>query len=102
MNFSEFKIALKYFEETEKANETHDNEENVMKLTSKSRPKPSGGNFTPTCYTCENLGHKALDCKNKAEKGRFKFSKKWCNNCKPRTHDTIVIVGKASLIQQIP
>ena len=92
MNFSEFKIALRNFEETEKAHETYDSEDNVMKvgLTSKSRPRPSGGNFTPTCYTCGKLGHKAPECKNKAEKGKsnLNLSKKWCNNCKSRTHNT--------------
>ena len=76
MSFSEFKIALRNFEETEKANETHDSDDNVMNITSKSKPKPSGGNFNPTCFSCGRVGHKSTDCRSKAEKGKTKFSKK--------------------------
>ena len=88
MSFSEFKIALRNFEETEKANETHDSDDNVMNITSKSKPKPNGGNFNPTSFSCGRVGHKSPDCRSKAEKGKSKFNKKWCNNCKSRTHDT--------------
>ena len=94
MNFMEFKIALRNFEETEKAHDTRPNDDNVMKVgfASKNMPRPNSGNFIPTCHNCGVVGHKSPDCnvrnKNEMSKGKTKYSKKWCNHCKYKTHNT--------------
>ena len=99
MDFMEFKIALRNFEETEKAHDTLDkpSDDNIMKVgfARKFEPRPSRGNFIPVCHTCGVSGHKSPDCtsnvsKREVNKGRpnTKYSKKWCINCKSKTHNT--------------
>ena len=98
MNFMDFKIALRNFEETEKAHDNLDrpNDDNIMKVGFDSRngPRPNRGNSIPTCYTCGASGHKSPECSNvprpkcDVSKGKTKFNKKWCVNCKSKTHNT--------------
>ena len=83
MTFTEFKVALRNFEDTEKART--DDESVVMKtsgtpLHKNSVSKP--GNFASniTCYACGQRGHKADSCGSKAK------SKLWCSFCKTSTH----------------
>lgn len=110
ISFSEFKVSLRSFEETENAYLNENKEETVMKANFKpksgnyyghsdshgnSRPTGSGsnsadnqGNFYPTgrgnnskCFVCGKLGHRAADCYSK-------YKKRWCDICKNRSHDT--------------
>ncbi len=65
--YSEFKVSLRAFEENEKPTTSKDN---VMK---------AGFNAKIKCFACKLPGHKADQCTR---------SKKWCHNCKSKTHNT--------------
>lgn len=85
MTFSEFKVALRNFEDTEKTRTDDDGESVVMKATSKPPHKINkSGNSNPTgnitCFACGQRGHKADSCGSKAK------NKLWCSFCKTTTH----------------
>ena len=71
MTFSEFKTALRNYEENEKSCNPRDNQDNVM--FSKQR-------FTGKCFKCDKQGHESSECRMKAEKG--------CVKCRSKTHNT--------------
>jgi hypothetical protein len=105
--FSEFKVALRSFEETDKLCREDTKENSVMKMSFKHQNSARGGgsrngfkgegvpktgfkhrsdageNSAPTCFSCGKHGHKASDCwsKNKSQS-------RWCEICKNRSHDT--------------
>ena len=72
MTFSEFKIALRNYEENEKNCKTKD-QDNVMYTKPQKR-------FEGKCFKCDKKGHKSADYWLKNEK--------WCSNCKSKTHNT--------------
>ena len=75
MTFSEFKTALRNFEETEKScKKTNERnvEENIMTVKSK---------FNGKCFNCGRNGHKSADCRSKEKL-------KWCTKCQNATHNT--------------
>ena len=74
--FSEFKIQLRKFEDTDKYHQ-NSNDDNVMKLTN-SFSKMS---YEVLCLKCNGKGHVAKICPN-----NFKKNKKWYNYCKIQTH----------------
>ena len=59
MTFSEFKTALRKYEENEKSCNPRDNQDNVM--FSKQR-------FTGKCFKCDKQGHESSECRMKTEK----------------------------------
>ena len=71
MTFSEFKTALRNYEENEKSCNPRDNQDNVM--FSKQR-------FTGKCFKCDKQGHESSECRMKTEK--------WCVKCRSKTHNT--------------
>ena len=66
LSFSEFKVALRSFEETEKISTESNKEDAVMKVI--------------VCYGCGKAGHKLAECRMK--------KKRWCDICKSNTHQT--------------
>ena len=64
MTFSEFKTALRNYEENEKSCKTED-QDNVMYTEQQKR-------FDGKCFKCDKKGHKSSDCWTKSEK--------WCTN----------------------
>jgi hypothetical protein len=64
MTFSEFKTALRNYEENEKSCKTED-QDNVMYTEQQKR-------FDGKCLKCDKKGHKSSDCWTKSEK--------WCTN----------------------
>ncbi|KAL7640414.1 UNVERIFIED_CONTAM: hypothetical protein RMT77_008688 [Armadillidium vulgare] len=93
MTFSEFKVALRSFEETVKSQQADIKpDENVMKIKDrKSYVK---------CFSCGKMGHKQFECSEKlnnhqitkqAYRGRGgyrQYYKRWCVTCNSQTHDT--------------
>ena len=67
--FQQFKVSLRAYEESEHSNTKSDS---VMKVNAK---RPSS---EITCFTCKKKGHKSIECKQR----------RWCDNCKSKTHDT--------------
>ena len=98
MNFTEFKVALRNFEENEKCIMKCE-QDNVMKLKTKDNSKK-------TCFGCGKFGHYKSDCPEKnATNPKSTFSSKpgsdtsspaaarptgqrWCKYHKSRSHDT--------------
>ena len=93
LNFSEFKVALRSYEETEKACKSNvEKDDVVMKIDSESRvsnsskpvnkqgSKSSKPNSSLVCFKCGKPGHKAPECYSKV--------KRWCEICKNHSHDT--------------
>ena len=83
MSFSEFKVALRSFEETEKCQQAHSSvEDSVMNI----KPRQEG----VKCHFCGKLGHRQSDCWIKArEENKAKGKQnRWCEHCKSHTHDT--------------
>jgi hypothetical protein len=72
MTFSDFKTALRDYEENEKSCKTEE-QDNVMYNKPQKR-------FEGKCFKCDKKGHKSSDCWLKSEK--------WCSNCKSKTHNT--------------
>ena len=67
--FQQFKVSLRAYEESEHSNTKSDS---VMKADVK---RPSS---QITCFTCKKKGNKSDECKQR----------RWCDNCKSKTHDT--------------
>ena len=65
LSFSEFKVALRSFEETEKISTESNKEDTVMKVI--------------VCYGCGKPARKLAECRMK---------KRWCDICKSNTHQT--------------
>ena len=60
MDFQEFKTALRSFEESDKCqNVKVKSEDSVIYF------KPGEKPYSPRCYKCNQLGHKANQCSNK-------------------------------------
>ena len=74
--FTEFKVALRSFEDTEKARSDDNDESVVMKTVSKSLPTAN-----ITCFACGQQGHKADSCVDRTR------NKLWCSFCKTSTHN---------------
>ena len=72
LTFSEFKMQLQSFEDTNKYHQ-NSNDDNVMKLTNSFSKRSN----EVSCFKCSGKGHVAKICPN-----NFKKNKKWCNYCK--------------------
>jgi hypothetical protein len=83
LTFTDFKVALRSFEDTEKSCTGEDDESVVMKTADKSaykvkNPPKQSGNIT--CFACGKTGHKSDGCSEKLA------NKLWCSQCKSSTH----------------
>lgn len=78
-SLTDFKKALKDFEETEKYREPEAMSNSIMKL------RINQDREQVKCYTCGRIGHKSPECRSKEKKFR---KKRWCENCTSQTHDT--------------
>ncbi|XP_006826135.1 uncharacterized protein LOC102800653 [Saccoglossus kowalevskii] len=87
--FSNFKVALKSYEETDKCGQQRENvpvQDGVMKVTqsqnfsNRERARQFPSQTGTKCYRCGKMGHKIADCWAKP--------KKWCDVCKSTTHVT--------------
>ena len=73
-SFSEFKVSLQSFEETQKLlDQASSKEDNIMEVISKKSYK---GKIV--CYGCGKPGHKAFKCHSKRH---------WCDTCKSNSHN---------------
>ena len=76
VTFSDFKSALKAYEETEKSRR---NDAKIFNLSDKSIK----------CYNCGALGHKTFQCRNYSEGSNSHYNRnKWCHYCRSNTHET--------------
>lgn len=82
LNFQEFKVALRNFDETEQA---RGGASSVMFVTRKGKDdvKKYGEKFIRKCFSCGKSGHRANDCCVRDNNKRW-----WCSICKSATHDT--------------
>ena len=81
--FCEFKVALRSFEETEKAY-CEEPKDSVMKLSKKSGFKTRRQLIT--CYTCGRPNHKSTDPECPEYGKRTGKPNRWCQHCKNHTH----------------
>ena len=105
MSFTEFKVALRSFEETEKCQQPSASGviDRVMTAqpTQQTRSNSSAGRAAPTnpsvitCYACGKIGHKSYDCR------LGKTTKRCCANCKSATHDTAYCRRKKDSVNQM-
>ena len=70
-------------------NINNENNDSVMRIENKYHRRSA--NFTVTCYSCGESGHKSNECRNKPTNGNTKTSGynnngKWCSNCRSNTH----------------
>ncbi|CAB4032274.1 myosin heavy fast skeletal muscle [Paramuricea clavata] len=77
LSFSEFKVSLRSFEETQKLSTECAKEDSVMKVNTGKPSYKSKKDLI--CYGCGKAGHKKSECRVK---------KRWCDTCKNHTHDT--------------
>ena len=81
LNFTEFKSALRAYEETEKSRRKDDQ---VFKFSDKNMK----------CFNCGQSGHKKFQCKNKSnynndnQNDSDNRNRRYCTVCKTNTHDT--------------
>lgn len=85
--FSEFKAALRSFEETENARSEADSD-SVMKGTNfpDTRPRLKQDGKEPNdfkCFRCSKQGHIARNCRTKPDSS----SNRWCSTCRNSTHN---------------
>ena len=91
ITFSEFKVALRNYEDTENARGTRKNDSSVMKINSgNQKQKPV------VCYSCGQPGHKSNVCKNKGIN-----NKKWCSYCKLDNHTNKTCRNKGKAAEQV-
>ena len=86
LDFQKFKVALRTYDENEKAREAHCSEsnDNVLSVKNKNR---FGKQIV--CYNCEEVGHKSFECDKPKVNKQNKFGKRrWCEVCKTTTHNT--------------
>ena len=109
MSFTEFKVAFRSFEETEKCQQPSASgvtDDQVMTAQPAqrtfgrdARSSNSGGGAAPasviTCYACGKAGHKSFECRS----GRT--TKQWCANCKSVTHDSAYCRRKKDSVNQM-
>ena len=92
LKFSEFKVSLRSFEETQK---TSKSEDSIMKLAgvkSEANDTASGASGGFKCFRCHRYGHKANECKSKNLGTR-----RWCDHCRSSTHDTSYCRGRRDM-----
>ena len=88
LNFEMFKNSLKNYDENERARVgVSQDQETVMKISSNNKAKPRYSTAKLECYSCGSPGHVRQNCTD---------LNKYCNNCKTRTHNTIVCKRKSS------
>lgn len=78
VTFSEFKVSLRSFEETQKMSNNSEQGDNVMKTADRTRQKKENRSGSMVCYGCGKPGHKIAECQ----------TKRWCETCRSHTHDT--------------
>ena len=78
--FQPFKVSLRTYEDSEHSNTKMDN---VMTADVK-RPLSQ-----IACFMCKKKGHKSTECKQR----------RWCDNCKSKTHDTKFCRKKADAVK---
>ena len=75
ITFSEFKTALRNFEETERScSKTSEKGDNVMAMKKK---------FHGSCFKCGRKGHKSSECQSRQTRN------KWCTRCRNSSHNTL-------------
>ena len=74
---TEFKVALRSYEETMKARGGTTADDDQVFYT--ARANANSPNRRQTCDNCGKVGHKSANCWRKS---------RWCLNCKSNTHDT--------------
>ena len=94
-SFSEFKVALKSFEESQICRSVNNSASNIMTVK-------SNDNKNVKCYNCGRLGHKKYQCNSKSvnegnsENKSYSSNNRWCRFCKTKTHDTNYCRKKSS------
>jgi len=89
LKFSDFKLSLRSYEESEKSRAAHSGNDNDSVMKTKYNK-----NSNIKCHLCGRMGHKKFECKFVPAPGRqggqgYKGAKsRWCNICKNTTHDT--------------
>ena len=87
LDFQKFKVALRTYDENEKAREAHYSEtsDNVLSVENKN----SAGKQI-VCFNCNCKGHKSFECtKPKVNKANKSGKRKWCENCRSPTHNSV-------------
>ena len=82
--FSDFKAALRSFEDTERARATNDSILQTVNTQSKEKEK---------CYSCGQPGHFSCQCPNKDNPK----TKRWCKTCQSPTHSDSTCRRKAKI-----
>ena len=85
MSFKDFKISLRSCEETEKGQNSSQKSEHSVMYAKQEEKK-----YVLRCYECKKPGHRANQCRDKIN-GKSEYKpKRWCENCKSPTHDTLL------------
>ena len=96
--FREFKVALRSFEETEKAY-CKEPKDSVMRF---SKGIGSGARRkTIVCYACGKPNHKSTDPECPEYGRNNEKQKKWCNNCKNSTHNSYQCRKKKGSVKSV-
>lgn len=84
VKFSDFKCALRSYEENEKCRSVKNENDSVLKVNSSPR---YNSNSQVKCFACGKLGHKKFQCPSRGSQNKGK-PPRWCDICKNSTHDT--------------